>query len=67
MYIQPYLCCRFEVEIFFVVFLFLQGVQKKMRRSFCLITLATNRLEGWDIFHLKGGTNSFVWSTKTFL
>ena len=25
-----------------------------MRRSFCLISLATNMLEGWDIFHLKG-------------
>ena len=45
----------------------LQGVQKKMRRSFCLISLPTNMLEGWDITHWKGGIHSFVWSTKTFL
>ena len=45
----------------------IQGVQKKMRRSFCLISLATNMLEGWDIIHWKGGIHSFVWSTKTFL
>ena len=29
----------------------LQGVQKKMRRSFCLISLATNMVESWDINH----------------
>ena len=45
----------------------IQGVQKKMRRSFCLISLATNMLESWDIIHWKGGIHSFVWSTKTFL
>ena len=36
-------------------------------RSFCIIYLATNMLEGWDIFHLKGRIHSFVWSTKSFL
>ena len=45
----------------------IQGVQKKMRRSFCLISLATNMLESWHIIHWKGGIHSFVWSTKTFL
>ena len=44
-----------------------QGAHKKMRSSFCLISLATNMLEGLDIFHLKGGTHSSVLSTKTFL
>ena len=38
-----------------------------MRRSFCLIPLATNMLESWDIIHWKGGIHSFVWSTNTFL
>ena len=45
----------------------IQGVQKKMSRSFCLISPLTNLLEGWDIIHWKGGIQSFVWSTKTFL
>ena len=39
----------------------------KMDRSFCLISLATNVLEGWDIIYLIGGIHSFVWSTKNFL
>ena len=43
----------------------LQGVQKKLRRSFCLISLATNMLGGWDIIHWEGGIHSFVWSAKT--
>ena len=38
-----------------------------MRRSFCLIPLATNMLEGWNIIHWKGGIHGFIWSTKTFL
>ena len=37
-----------------------QGVQKKMRRSSCLISLATDMLESWDIIHWKGGIHSFV-------
>ena len=45
----------------------LEGVHKKMHHSFCLISLATNMLEAWDIIHWKGGIPSFVWSTKTFL
>ena len=45
----------------------IQGVQKKMRRSFCLISLATNMQEGWRIIHWKGVIHSFVWSTKFFL
>ena len=45
----------------------IQGVQKKMSRSFCLIPLAKNMLEGKDIINLKAGIHSFVWSTKTFL
>ena len=54
-------------SIVVVVVVVVQGVQKKMRRSFCLISLAANMLEGWDIIHWKGGIHSFVWSTKTFL
>ena len=46
---------------------YLQGVQKKMRSSFCLVSLSANMLEGWDIIHWKGGIHSFVWSRKTFL
>ena len=38
----------------------IQGVQKKMRRGFCLISLATNMLEGLDVFHLKSGIHSSV-------
>ena len=45
----------------------IQGVHKKMRSSFCLISLATNIQEGWEIIHWIGGIHSFVWSTKTFL
>ena len=44
-----------------------QGVHKKMSRSFCLIFLATSMLEGWDIILLKGGIYSFVWIAKIFL
>ena len=29
----------------------IQGVQNKMRQRFCLISLVTNMLESWDIFH----------------
>ena len=35
--------------------------------AFCLISLAINMLESLDIIHCKGGLQSFVWSTKTFL
>ena len=45
----------------------IQGVQKKMSRSFCLISPATNTHKGWDIIHWKGEIHSFVWSKKTFL
>ena len=45
----------------------LQGVQKKMCRSFCLISPATSILEHSDIFHLKGDIHSFVLSTSSFL
>ena len=38
----------------------LQSVQKKMRRSLCLISLATHMLESWDIIHWKGWIHSFV-------
>ena len=46
---------------------YIQGVSKTMRRSFCLISLATNMLEGWDIFNLNGGIHRSVLSTKSFL
>ena len=29
--------------------------------------MATNMLEGWDIFNLIGEIHSSVWNTKTFL
>ena len=45
----------------------LQGVQKKMCRSFCLISPATSILEHSDIFHLKGDIHSFILSTSSFL
>ena len=38
-----------------------------MHRSFCVIFLATNVPEGWDIINLKGEVHSSVWSTQTFL
>ena len=38
-----------------------------LRRTFGLISLPTNILEGWDIFHLKGWIHSSVQCTKTFL
>ena len=38
-----------------------------LRRSFYLISLATNMLEGWDIINLNGGIHSSIWITKTFL
>ena len=47
--------------------LHVQGVQKKMSRSICLISLATKMQESWDMIHWKGGIHSFIWSTKTFL
>ena len=33
---------------------------------FLLISLVRNMLEGWYIFHFKGGIDRSVWSTKTF-
>ena len=38
-----------------------------MCHLFCLISTATNMPEGWDIFHVKGGIRSSIWSAKTFL
>ena len=38
-----------------------------MHNSFCVIFLATNIPEGWDIMHSKGEVHSSVWSSKTFL
>ena len=45
----------------------IQGVQKKMSRSFCLKSLDTNILESRAIIHWKGGIHSLVCSTKTLL
>ena len=54
--------------VFFTLLLSLvQGVHKKIRRSFCLISLALNILEGWDNIDLKGGIHISVWSTKIIL
>ena len=39
---------------------------KKMRRSFCSISLATSILEDWDIFHLKGDIHSFDFEYNQF-
>ena len=46
---------------------FIVYLRYKMRRSFCLKSLATSILEGWTIFHLKGDIHSFVSSTSSFL
>ena len=43
------------------------GCPEKNVPQFCLISPATNMLEGWKIFHLNGGIHRSVWSTKTFL
>ena len=43
------------------------GHKKRLCHLFCLISQATNMLEGSDIFHVKGGISSFIWSTTTFL
>ena len=46
----------------------LQGVPKKMHPRFVwMISPATNRIDGWAIFHLKGGIHSSVGCTKIFL
>ena len=34
---------------------------------FCLIFLVRKILEGWYIFHFKGGIDRSIWNTKTFL
>ena len=41
--------------------------QKNAPLWVCLISLARNILEGWYIFHFKGGIHGSIWSTKTFL
>ena len=41
--------------------------QKHITLGICLISLAINMLEGWDISHLKSGIHSSVCSTKRFL
>ena len=47
---------------------YIQGVPKKMHPRFVLmISPATNTIDGWDIFHLKGGIHSSVGCTKIFL
>ena len=38
-----------------------------MHRSFCVIFLATNMPEGWDIIHLIGEIHSSICRAKTFL
>ena len=41
--------------------------RRKLHQKVGFISLATNMLEGWDIFHLKSGIHSSVWSTKKIL
>ena len=41
--------------------------QKTPHFGFCWISLVENLLEGWNIFHFKGGIQRSIWSTKTFL
>ena len=44
--------CQFASEFLFVLFFYASTkCPEKMRCSFCLIFLATNMLEGWDIIH----------------
>ena len=51
--------------------LYLKGESKKtlpnLRNSVCLISLATNMIDSWDIIHMKNEIHSSVRSTKTFL
>ena len=42
-------------------------LKKTAPLQFCLISLVRNILEGWYIFHFKGGIHRSIWSTKTFL
>ena len=41
--------------------------KKNVLKIVSIISPATKMLEGWDISHLKGGIDSSVQSTKTFL
>ena len=49
----------------------IKGVEKKtwtfVNNSDETVSLATNMLESWYIFHLEGRIHSSVWSTETFL
>ena len=45
--------------------LIIQGVQKKIYHSFCLISVS-NMLEDWYTIHMKGDIYTSEWSTKTF-
>ena len=46
---------------------FSKNPHHKVLLGFSSIVLASNMLEGWYIFHSKGGIHSCVWSTKPFL
>ena len=46
---------------------FIQGVSKKMSRSFYLISLATSSLESWDVSQIKADIHRYVLSTISFL
>ena len=45
----------------------IQGVSKKMSRSFYLISLATSSLESWDVSQIKADIHRYVLSTISFL
>ena len=41
--------------------------QKNASKIFWMISPSTNILDGWDIYHLKDGICSSIWSTQIFL
>ena len=45
----------------------LQGVSKKMSRSFYFISLATSSLESWNVSQIKADIHRYVLSTISFL
>ena len=64
--------CRFDNIFLFCLFTHKfhkdKRVNKKnslnLRHSFCLICLATNMLEGWDIINLKGQSIAFLYDKR---
>ena len=52
--------CKCTIQIYYMVF------KENFTLGTFIISPPTIMLEGLDIFHLKGGIHSSVWSTETF-